>query len=346
MVSPAKPVIAVTGAASGAGLLLVRRLAASDDVKTVLALDIARVDVPGATWRAVDVTSAAIGEQLAGVDVVVHVGDIPAAAGVLRAAEAAGVDRVVVVTSAAVYGASADNPVPLPEDAPLGAAPDGSVMSDLLEVERLADAAARTRPTAHVVVLRPALMVGPGVDTVLTRHFEAPRILVVRGHRPSWQFCHLDDLASALELAALGGLDSAQDGQVAVVAVGSDGALGQAEVEQITGRRSIELSPSLAFGAAERLGRLGVTPGAAAQLRYVVHPWVVAGERLRAAGWSPAYTNADALRAQIEQAGGRRVIGSYRLGAKDAAAGAAVGATLAAVGTAALVRRARRRRRA
>ena len=53
-------------------------------------------------------------------------------------------------------------------------------------------------------VLRPATVVGPGIDSIMTRHFEAPRLLVVRDSQPRWQFCHVDDLVSALELAAAG----------------------------------------------------------------------------------------------------------------------------------------------
>ena len=45
-----------------------------------------------------------------------------------------------------VYGARPDNPVPLAEDAPLGADPDGSVVGDLLEIEQLARALAAANP--------------------------------------------------------------------------------------------------------------------------------------------------------------------------------------------------------
>ena len=57
---------------------------------------------------------------------------------VLTAAAAEGVGRVVLVTSAMVYGAHPDNPVPLAETAPLRADPDTSVAGDLLEIEHLA----------------------------------------------------------------------------------------------------------------------------------------------------------------------------------------------------------------
>ena len=126
------PVVAVTGAAHGVGELLVRQLAASAGVKKVIAIDTIRGDVPEATWRLVDVREPALVDRLGGVDVVVHLAvdssvnhddDNPTSqharstATVLTAAPAAGVSHVVLVTSAMVYGALADNPVPLPEDA-------------------------------------------------------------------------------------------------------------------------------------------------------------------------------------------------------------------------------------
>ena len=116
----------------------------------------------------------------------------------LTAAAAAACGRVVLVTSAMVYGAPADNPVPLDEDAPLRAVADGPPIGGLLEVEELAANGPRRAPRARVTVVRPAVLVGPGVDSVFTQHFDAPRLLVVKDSVPHWQFCHVDDLVSAL----------------------------------------------------------------------------------------------------------------------------------------------------
>jgi hypothetical protein len=277
---------------------------------------------------------------------------------VLTAAPAAGVSHVVLVTSAMVYGALADNPVPLPEDAQLQASADSEWMGDLLEIERLAAQAPRTHPGLLVTVVRPAALVGGGVDTIFTRHFEAPRLLAIRGSRTCWQFCHVDDLLSALELVVTGGLqltvnDDSGDQPATptpsghrVVAVGSDGWLEQEDVERVTGKRHIELPSSVAFSTAERLHRLGVTPAGSSDLQFLVHPWVVEPKRLAGAGWRAAYDNESALAVAVAESAGRLAIGGHRLGRRDAAAGAgaAVGATVALVGTAALVRRARRRR--
>ena len=348
----AGPVVAVTGAAGPVGEAAARALVADSRVGRVVCVDDRRGDVPGASWRVLDVRSPALVGRLAGVDVVVHLTVDAAVDGVehgpasrnvrgtqtvLTSAAAAGVRRVVVVTSAMVYGALPDNPVPLDEDAPLGAMPDGALVADLLEVERLAERAPRSHPGLEVTVLRPAALVGPGVDSLLTRHFEAPRLLVVRGSRQRWQFCHVDDLASAVVVAALGLVTGP-------ATVASDGWLEQEEVEHLTGMRHIELPPSVAFGTAERLHRLGVLPAPATDLQYVLHPWVVPSTRLRQNGWRPSYDNATALGVLLEQARGHHAVAARRVGRRDATIGAA-GAAVAVVGTAALVRRARRRRR-
>jgi hypothetical protein len=112
----------------------------------------------------------------------------------------------------------------------------------------------------------------------------------------------------------------------------------------ISGMRRIELPSSLALGTAERLHRLGVIPAPASDLQYVMHPWVVPSTRLRAAGWRPTYDNPTALGVLLEQVSGHHALAARRVGRRDATIGAA-GAAVAVVGTAALVRRARKKRR-
>jgi nucleoside-diphosphate-sugar epimerase len=356
------PVVAVTGAAGGIGHALTARLVLSRHVKKVIAIDDQRGDIEGVTWRVADVRDPALAGKLTGADVVVHADldlspdtdvrqrrafNVRGAQTVLTAAAAARVGRVVLVTSSMVYGARPDNPVPLPEDAPLAADADSSVAGDMLEIEQLARRSPRAYPGMAVTVVRPAALVGDGrsaegdpwsVDTLVTRHFEAPRLLAVKGSAPRWQFCHVEDLVSALELTVGGGIGGA-------LAVGCDGWLEQAEVERISGLKSIELPARLTFGAAQRLHRMGVTPAPAIDLRYVVYPWVVDCAALRGAGWRPRFDNEAALRVLLDQRHGRHAVAGRRIARKEATITAA-GATVAVIGTAAIVRRARRRHRA
>jgi len=343
-------VVAVTGAADQVGAAVCRRLAGADGVRQVVALDTHRPGVHGVTWRRADPADPGLASALQRVDVLVHLAvsldpdveraeqrqrNIRSAQVTLTAAAATGVKHVLLLSSARVYGALPDNPVPLPEDSDLRAQPEPSVLGDLLEIERLARRTVRAYPHLGVAVLRPALLVGPGLEHAASGLLDGPRLLAVRGARPRWQFCHVDDLASAIETVVLTGLTGP-------VTVASDGWLEQSDVEKALGRRRVELPAAVAFGTAARLQAIGVTTGPASDLAYLIHPWVVGAEKLREAGWRPVYTNAEAL---ATYAAGRPVIPQrLRINAKGATA--AAGATVAVVGAAALVRRARKRRKA
>lgn len=320
----------MTGPASGLGRALLDRLAVA----------------PGAPpTRAVEPRDAA---ALQGVRTVVHLapsfdlgrdaqerhrGTVDGTAALLAAARTAGVRRVVLVTSLDVHAPPVGAPVPAGEDLPLRAEPDSALTGDLLEVERLADHATRTG--LEVLVLRPAALVGgplgPAYDGPLLHSLSGLRLLAVRGVEPLWQLCHSDDLLSALELAATSDLTGH-------AAVASAGWLTQREVEQLSGRRRLELPASVALSTAERLHRAGLSHGSAAELDRLVAPLVVEPRRLAEAGWAPAWTARDALIAHLA---GR----SHEAGRAGAYTAAGAGATVALVGTAALVRRARRRRR-
>ena len=304
----------------------------------------------GVTWRVVDVRDPVLAGRLSGVDVIVHTDldlapdsdsqarrayNVRGAQTVLTAAAAGGVGRVVLVTSAMVYGASPDNPVPMPEDAPLGADPDGSVVGDFLEIEQLARAVA-AHPSRHVevTVVRPAALVGAGMDTLVTRHFEAPRLLAVKGCAPRWQFCHVDDLVSALELAAGGRGHGRVRGRLRRLA--RTGA----------GRGAVRPAPDRAAGRASRSRpRSGCTARASPRPRWLTctmsstRGWSTA-RHCAQQGWRPTMTTPRRCEVLLAESAGHHAVAGRRLAKKDATITAA-GATVAVIGTAAIVRQVR-----
>ena len=351
--------VAVTGAATPVGDRIVRALlarsAAGAVIGTVVGLGPERGSADGVHWRLVDLESPELASSLRGVEALIHVAastdlaaDLKKSARnrrertirqiqtVVISAAAAGVARLVVVTSAMTYGASPANAVPLPEDAPLAADPDEGMVGDLLAVEQVLRAAAQVHLGLAITVVRPAALVGPEIDTVITRHFEAPRLLTVKGGCPAWQFCHVEDLATALVTTVELGLGP-------VVTVASHGWMTQAEVETVSGMLAVELSESMALGIGQRLHRVGILPFPASDLAFAMYPWAVSSATLGEAGWQPAYDNVTCLVALIDSITGHHAMAARRLDRKDAALGAA-SAAVALVGTAAIMRRRRRKK--
>lgn len=346
----------MTGAAGILGGALVERLAQHAAPPKIIAIDTGRRHHPGATWRVADVRDPALASRLSGIDTLVHLAtdrstttptearravNIRGTEVLLDAAVAAGVQRVVLLTSAMVYGAYATNPVPLDEDAPLLTEPSDGLVGDWVAMEHAAVCRTAENSSLDVTVVRPASLVGPMPDALLPGLFEAVRLLGIRDARCHWQFCHIDDLLDALVAASLGQVSGA-------VTVGCDGWLNRADVEAIAGMRSVVLPSAVAFATADRLHRVGALDSPSSDLHYLVHPWVVGSQRLRESGWAPRWTNEAALREHLRLLGdraGRGLVVVDRKEATRAAAGAAAGAgaTLAVIGSLALARARRRR---
>ena len=333
--------VAVIGAAGALGKAVLEQLDGAPQVGELLAVDRVQPDMPVAklTYRAAEAGDPHLTRALAGTDAVVHLGlrdldpdadamharAVGGTANVLSACEAVGARVLVHVSSGSVYGARPDNPVPIEESAPLRANPDFGYAACHRLAEELVQTWARGHPDVRVVVLRPAVMLGPGVDDFITRHLLAPVLPMVGGYQPPFQVVHLDDVAAAVALAVTGDLTGACN-------VAADGWLTVSEVCAMLGRRAVFLPEQVAFSGAAALyrrGLLAVPPGA---LHYVMHPWVLSAARLHEAGWAAAHSNRETLRRFAADNAGRVTLGrhSTRISRLMAAALALVGATTAA----------------
>lgn len=193
--------------------------------------------------------------------------------------------HVVVVSSAMVYGAHRNNPVPITELSVIRPDPEFVFARQLASAEVLIDTWRRADPDRTVAVLRPAIPMAADGTSSLARALASGFGLRFGEDDPAAQFVHLDDLASAVVLAVDRRLDD-------VYNVAPDGAIPGERVRALTGDR---LRVPLPERFEQVVGRLRwrfqrgpIPPG----LRpYTREAWVISNDRIRAEGWRPSVTN-------------------------------------------------------
>lgn len=236
------------------------------------------------------------------VDVIVHLvpGDHDALAArsksaaedtpeVLEFATRASVPHVVVLSSALVYGAWPNNPVPLTEEAALRPDFGFAFARQLATVEQMVDDWRGRRSGRTVTILRPVPMMAADGTSGLVRALAAGMGGRMGEDDVPAQFLHLDDLASAVVLSVTKSLDG-------VFNVAPDGFVPGSRVRSLSGMAPrLRLPGRLAEIVADlqwRFQRGPIPPG----LRpYVRSPWLVSNDRLRAQGWTPTVTNEQAF---------------------------------------------------
>ena len=205
----------------------------------------------------------------------------------LNDASAGGVDHLVVLSSAMVYGAWPNNPVPLTENAPLRPG-EFAFAEQLAQVELLADAWRTAAPGRTVTILRPVLTLAAEGTPSIVRALAAGMGERLDDDDPPAQFLHVDDLVSAVVLAHQQRLDG-------VFNVAPDGWIAGETVRALAGTPPRVRLPSWLVEPVAavrwRFQRGPIPPG----LRpYATFAWLVANDHLRSIGWQPTVNNEQA----------------------------------------------------
>lgn len=298
--------IAVTGASGLVGQRLLSRLADDPNVTRMIGLDVRDPHrrVRDLEFHRVDIAGAELKPLLEGADVVVHLAtvvdpildeahmarvNVEGTRRVLDAAAAMGVRKVIRVSSAAVYGAWPNNAVPLTEDATLRPNPGFAPAVHAAEAERLLAEWREEHPAVTVTTLRSAPVLGPGAERLPSRLLLGRPPLRVRGASPAVQAVHVDDLVSALLLAVANDLPGTYN-------AAADSWLGADDARALLPRSLLPAVPAeLLERILRRLWASGLGDIPPTVVPYLVHPWVVANDRLKAAGWRPQHTNEEAI---------------------------------------------------
>lgn len=307
--------MAVAGACGPLGRRVSRRLVDNSRVGTVVGFDL-RTDpvIAGMDYVSGDITELDLDALLADVDVLVHLvsalepwsgwstGDAEVTLRLLEAAGAAKVGRLVLMSTAMVYGAWPDNPVPLTEASVLRPLPECSFAVTKAEQERFARQWAEEHPEVDIVTLRPTASLAEEHVGWVVRSLRSAANLNGESEVPV-QFLHMDDLAAAVELCVVGDLTG-------VYNVAPQGWISSGTALDLAGRTHWFNVPEQLLGrlatwwwkkgpAVPRTGVLSLGNGSApispGLLRYARFSWVVASDRLRAAGWSPQFTSEQAF---------------------------------------------------
>ncbi|TVT46879.1 NAD-dependent epimerase/dehydratase family protein [Amycolatopsis rhizosphaerae] len=321
-------VVLVTGVGGDLGGRLLARLGNNPEFERVIGVDTAPPPkqvmrrLGQAEFVRTDIRNPLIARVIddARVDTVVHAATTchpagPARRGVLKEVNVIGTMRLlaacqrspwmrklVVKSTAAVYGAGARSPAVFGEDAELIPASSNGYAKDAVEMEGYVRGLARRRPDITVTTARFTNLIGPDVDTVLARYFALPVVPTVLGYDARLQLLHSSDALAVLETATL-------EDKPGVFNVGSDGVLTLSQAIRRAGRVELPVPRALVPSVAKMLRGAHLVDFSEDQVRLLNYGRVVDTTRLKKVfGYYPRWTTAAAFDDYVRGRGLRPVI--------------------------------------
>jgi UDP-glucose 4-epimerase len=312
-------VVLVTGVSQYLGGRFVRLLTAEPSVSRVIGIDVIPPphDIGSAEFVRADIRNPMIARIInqADVDTVVHLNVIatPLSAGgrvsqkeinvigtmqLLAACQkAASIRRLVVKSSAAVYGSSPRDPALFAEDMGPKTLPRAGFGKDSVEVEGYVRGFSRRRSDVEISMLRLANIVGPGLRTGLTDYLSLPIVPTPAGYDARLQLLHEDDALQALLLATI-------RGPVGIVNVAGDGIITVKQAARLAGRPTIPVPLSAAGMLGQLVKRAGLADFSQDQVQYLAWGRGLDTTRMRAVlNLEPEFTTRTAFEDYVAHTG-------------------------------------------
>lgn len=201
-----------------------------------------------------------------------------------------GVRKVVVLSSANVYGPLPGNTNFLPEETPLMASARFPEVGDLIEVDMYAQSFMWRHPDIETVVLRPVNIVGPTVRNAPSNYLRLERPMTVMGFDPMVQLIHEQDVCRALRLALKPGVRG-------VYNVVGPGEAPLSSVLRELGRRPVPVPHLLVRPLVGRLFDARLSSFPPGEVDHIQYLCAVDGSRaVRDLGWAPRYSLRETIR--------------------------------------------------
>jgi UDP-glucose 4-epimerase len=307
---PNANVVLVTGVSRYLGGRFAKQLSKDSSITRIIGVDV--VPPPHSIGRAefvrADIRNPMIGRIIsqAKVDTVVHMNVLatPVSAGgrvsqkeinvigtmqLLAACQKApSVRRLVVKSTAAVYGSSPRDPALFTEDMGPKTMPTSGFGKDSVEVEGYVRGFSRRRPDTEISLLRFANIIGPGIKTALTDYFSLLVLPAPFGYDARMQFVHEDDAIDAMLLAVAGP-------SVQIVNIAGDGVLTVSQAAALVGRPVVPVPFKIAH-LSGLVRRAGLADFSTDQLSFLSFGRGVDTTRMRTVmGFHPRYTTREAF---------------------------------------------------
>lgn len=213
---------------------------------------------------------------------------------VLECVEAYRVPKLLLLSSANVYGPRPDNPQLIREDAPLLGAGPFSDIRDLVELDMLVSTFFWRSPPTETVILRPAHILGT-VRNAPSNYLRLDVVPTLLGFDPMVQVVHQADVLRAIDLALL-------PGRRGIYNIGGPEPAPLSKAISLLGRRVLSVPHPLAQTALKSLFRFKLTNFPAPELDFIRYVCMVDDTRARAElGYAPQYGLEATLRAVDEE---------------------------------------------
>jgi UDP-glucose 4-epimerase len=200
------------------------------------------------------------------------------------------VPKLIVLSSATLYGPSPDNPQFLTEEAPLLGAQEFSRIRDLVEVDMLAQSFFWRHPEVETVILRPCHILGR-VRNAPSNYLRRERPVTVLGFDPMMQAIHERDVVQAITLALRPGVRG-------IFNLRGPGELPLSRVLRILGKRPIALPGPLISGVIGSLWSSYAASFPSPELDHLRYVCMVDDTRARKElGFTPRYSMQETLQA-------------------------------------------------
>ena len=211
----------------------------------------------------------------------------------LEYCQAYGVRKVVVLSSANVYGPRPDNPQFLTEDAPLMAAQTFPQMRDLVEIDHLVSTFFWKARETETVILRPVHILGQ-VRNAPSNYLRLDPVPILLGFDPMVQVIHERDVAEAILRALVPGVRG-------IFNITGPGEVPLSAVLKELGRRTMSIPHPLAKPLYSLAFRLGLSSYPVGEFDFIRYVCMVDGSRAeRDLGFRPRFSLRETIHAVDE----------------------------------------------